>query len=329
MSEILLKEYRGELCENVRRGAVAVVDDNKRVVASIGDIGRTCYYRSSSKPFQAIPSLVRGLPQSFGFAPDEISILNASHQGAKHHIETLKSLFAKAGLKEEDLIMKPAYSMNRVQNPDGPTKFQHNCAGKHANLMLLQRELTGKVDNYWKLESPAQQEVLKSMSYFTDVPMDKIITGVDGCGVPVFAVPLTDMAWSYTKLACPDLIKDEAIRKAVEFDLENIHKAPEKVSDFNQISCILTSDPNVFAKEGVGGVYCISLAKERLGIAMKIDDGPLLGQIQLVIINVLEQIGYRQDIIDKIKAITPVEFRNDNDFVIGKFVSDFKMNIVR
>ena len=64
-------------------------------------------------------------------------------------------------------------------------------------MMLLARELGEEVTGYWKRESRTQQEILGIISMMTDVAQEDIKTGVDGCGVPVYAVPFHSIATSY------------------------------------------------------------------------------------------------------------------------------------
>ena len=52
MSEVLIKEYRGNIVENVHRGSIAIVSSTGDTVAYLGDIEKQTYMRSASKPIQ-------------------------------------------------------------------------------------------------------------------------------------------------------------------------------------------------------------------------------------------------------------------------------------
>lgn len=337
MNHSVLQEYRGKIVENSHAASIAVVGEDGKVIASLGDMKQVCYYRSTAKPFQVIPALIRELPQKYGFDESEVSILNASHWGCYHHLETLGSMFLKASLKEEDLVMKPFCPLyhgaakelkHKPQTgaPQIPTKMTHDCTGKHTNLMLLQRELTQDVKDYWKAESAAQQEIIKMISYFSEVDIQDIVIGVDGCGVPVFGVPLTNIAHSYLKLACTDLIDNDVIRKAVDYDVSCIHKYPQKINDFDCPIYYLNKDNNFIAKDGASGIWCVGLKKERLGIAIKMEDGYNGQGIGLVIANVLEQLGCdSEDVIRSVRDCIKTEVVNDNDLVVGQLKSIFEL----
>ena len=58
MSEILVKEYRGNIVENAHRGSIAVVSSTGDTIAYLGDIEKQTFMRSASKPIQVLPTLL-------------------------------------------------------------------------------------------------------------------------------------------------------------------------------------------------------------------------------------------------------------------------------
>ena len=66
-SEILAKVIRGETVESIHRGHIIVIDGERKTVASIGDPSTVTFFRSSAKPFQAIPFITSGAADAFGF----------------------------------------------------------------------------------------------------------------------------------------------------------------------------------------------------------------------------------------------------------------------
>ena len=168
MAEILVKEYRGDVVENVHYGSIAIVSSTGETIAYTGDIERQTYMRSASKPIQVLPTLLAGLHKKYNLSEEEVTICNSSHWGSNHHIYVLQSIMEKTGLKEEDMIMNPTISTSATPladklalgsklNPvEGKSRLQHCCSGKHLSLMMLQRELTGKVTGYQLPDSPVQ-----------------------------------------------------------------------------------------------------------------------------------------------------------------------------
>lgn len=147
MPEILVEEYRGGILENSHTGRICVVDEKGSAVKKVGDCLQKTFYRSSSKPLQLLPVLVRGLDKKYGLTGEETTIMAGSHSAEFRHVEVLESILAKTGIKEEDLIMKPVFPCDiehrnyLIKNDMKPRKLYHNCAGKHISLMLLSREL--------------------------------------------------------------------------------------------------------------------------------------------------------------------------------------------
>ena len=327
---LLLEEYRGELLDLTHYGYITVVDEKGKVIYSAGDPDAVVFYRSASKPIQCLPVIARDLDKKYGITENESAIFAGSHMGEKFHVETLKSIFEKADLKYDDLIMKPATpsavyaNEDRIREGLPKSKFYHNCSGKHAALMLTQRELGGDVKDYWKLDSVGQQEVLRTMSVFSEFPEEKVVIGIDGCGVPVFAYPMKNIAIAFKNLACIDTIKDDILMEAANKFVPRMNKAPEMIRGTGSRCTLLNGDPNIIAKSGANGVYCIGLKKERLGIAFKTVDG-YMDLIPNLVREIFKQIGYVNPEIDKqLELMHSDTVINDNDTPVGTYKPIFK-----
>ena len=153
--EPLVYEYRGKILDLVHMGYICVVDENGKVLWHVGDPEEMVFYRSASKPLQALPVIARGLDKKYGITPEESVLFAGSHTGDSFHVAALESMYKKADLSEDMLCMDPA--LPQVPHPMDlkPRKFYHNCSGKHTGALLLQRELGGEIRDYWKVDSPA------------------------------------------------------------------------------------------------------------------------------------------------------------------------------
>ncbi|MBJ8194070.1 asparaginase, partial [Bacillus cereus] len=69
------------------------------------------------------------------------------------------------------------------------------------------------LEGYEDPNHPAQLEIVRTLAMMSEMPEDQIARGIDGCGLPVFALPLRNIATAYLKLACPELIEDEETRE--------------------------------------------------------------------------------------------------------------------
>lgn len=328
---LLTEEYRGELLDLIHEGYVCVVDEKGKVTGAAGNPEAQVYYRSASKPLQAIPVIMRGLQQKYALTDEETVIFSGSHLAEEHHIRVLESIFKKGGMLEEDLIMKPAVPASVKANEERilkglpPRKLYHNCSGKHAALMLLQRDLGGDIRDYWKEDSLCQKEVKRVISELSEFPEAQVDVGVDGCGVPVFAVPMRNIAVAFKNLACVDTIRNSTIREAVGEYVPRINQYPLMMRGTGFICTLINYDENIVAKGGANGVYGLGLKKERLGISFKLKDGTE-SMWPIILREIFRQIGYHNpETIQMLESLNNGSIVNDNGTVVGHCEAVFKL----
>lgn len=339
MSEILIKEYRGNIVENVHRGSIAIVSSTGDTVAYLGDIEKQTFMRSASKPIQVLPTLLARLHRRFNLTDEDVAMFNSSHWGSNHHIFVLEEIARKTGLTPENMIMKPCGSTSasplaakltdrsRLHPRMGQSKLQHCCSGKHFSLMLLQRELTGKPDGYHLKDSPVQQQIINFISMLSQTPTYKIGLGIDGCGVPVFALPLRSIAMSYAKLMDPFSMSGE-LRDTIDYNFSCIHKYPEKINDYGTPSYYINQNPDLIMKDGSRGVICMAIKSMKLGIAVKLEDGWTDEFQGLIIANILEQLKYdNTELIETLKNCYTTKLYNDCGIEVGHSEVDFTLSI--
>ena len=339
MSEILVKEYRGNIVENVHCGSIAIVSSTGDTIAYLGDIEKQTFMRSASKPIQVLPTLLAGLHRRFNLTDEDVAMFNSSHWGSNHHIFVLEEISRKTGINPEDMIMKPCSSTSasalaakltdrtKLHPRQGQSTLQHCCSGTHFSLMLLQRELTGKPDGYHLKDSPVQQQIINFISMLSQTPTYKIGLGIDGCGVPVFALPLRSIAMSYAKLMDPFSLSNE-LRETIDYNFSCIHRYPEKINDYGTPSYYINQNPDLIMKDGSRGVICMAIKSMKLGIAVKLEDGWTDEFQGLIIANILEQLKYDDtDLIEKLKNCYTTKLYNDCGIEVGHSEVDFKLDI--
>lgn len=325
VAPVLAEEYRGEILDLVHHGYICVVDKDNRVVASVGDPEQVVFYRSASKPLQALPVIARGLDKQYGLTEEETVIFAGSHLGEDFHIAALRSIFSKTDMNPEDLIMKPTVPGSREANEERirqglpPHKLYHNCSGKHTGAMLLQKALDPEhIRDYWKMESCAQQEILRTVAALSQYPKEQVGLGVDGCGVPVFAVPMKNIAIAFKNLACPDCIEDEQLQMAAKTFVPRIHRYPHMMRGTGYLCSLINHDPNLVAKGGANGVYGIGTKREGLGISLKLADGTE-NLWPLLIGEIFRQLGYEnRDTHAMLEGLHGGILYNDNDSPVGR-----------
>lgn len=327
----LVHEYRGNVLDLTHYGHLCVVDAASRVRFAVGDPDVSVYYRSASKPLQTLPVIRRRLDRMYGLTEEETVIFAGSHAGEAFHLSVLESILEKTGLSEDALVMNPAVPAHpraneqRIRDGLPPRKLYHNCAGKHLALMLLQRALGAEVRDYWKPDAPAQEEVRRVILQMSECGHTDL--GIDGCGVPVFAVPLWGIAAAFLNLAAPERIPDPSLREAAVRFAPRMHRYPLMMRGTGYLCSLLNEDPNVVAKGGANGVYGFALKKEKLGVAFKFTDGTE-GSWALVILEVLRALGcLSEDTRRRLEGLHPFVIRNDNGTVAGARKTAFTVSV--
>lgn len=336
MRDILAQVYRGNTVESVHCGSVAVVNSKGKLIYSFGDPYFVTYLRSSAKPFQAIPLITSGAAKVFGLTQKEIAIISGSHNGQKTHTDTVKSILKKIGLSEKNLqcgVHVPHYyTANNIIPPRNKkfTQVNHNCSGKHAGMLGLCVFFGWDIKNYRDRNHLAQRMIVKAISEICRYPKEKIGIGIDGCGVPVHAMPLYNMALGFSNLVGCNSEEPETSR-AYELIIDSMRKYPEMVSGEGRFDLALAeaSDGNVIAKAGGEALSCSAVLGNGWGVAVKIADG---GQraIGPAVIETLRQIGLlnRKQVARMPKYARPIikNFRGDE---VGFVKAEFALKEIR
>ncbi|MCL1795814.1 MAG: asparaginase, partial [Clostridia bacterium] len=254
----LVKEYRGDLLDLTHHGYVVVVDEHSKVIYHAGDPDAPVFFRSASKPIQALPVIERGLDRMYGLTDEETVLFAGSHAGEPAHLAVIERIMEKCGFHEDMLVMQPAVpayapaNEARIRAGLPPRKLYHNCVGKHVALMLMQRALGARPCDYWKTDAPAELQMRAAIAKMSET--DRLEWGVDGCGVPVFAAGMRNIGIAFKNLACVDTIRDESLQRAVAAYAPRIHKYPHMMRGTGYMCSYLKEDPNIIAKGGALGV---------------------------------------------------------------------------
>lgn len=279
-ADILVEVTRGGMVESRHRGHIAVMDYEGKLIASSGNPHYYTFARSAAKLLQAVPLLEAGGAERFGLNDAEIALSCASHSGEPLHTETALGLLGKAGLGESALhcgVQEPLYkpSADRLKE-DGtvPSQLHNNCSGKHAGMLALARLLNVSTDQYTQPEHPVQRKMLKTVAELSGIPESSIALGTDGCGVPVFAMPLSALAFAYASIGRPDRLpasRAEACRRIVRA----IRHQPYYVAGTDRFDTRLVeaTSGRIIGKMGAEGVFAASVPELGIGLALKIEDG--------------------------------------------------------
>jgi len=296
-SEPLAEVVRGQVVESVHLGDIAVVDRSGNLLYHTGDPHRVTYMRSSAKPLQAIPYVEMSGRLRFGLTDTEVAVTCASHSGEDQHVEAVLSILKKIGLEESYLkcgthmpihgpTARRMWSLGRKSTP-----VHSNCSGKHAGMLALSVLLGADHSEYLDPCGPVQSLILKTASEMMGAAPESIKIGIDGCGAPVFGVPLSWMARGWANLSDPSGLCPSR-RSAVEDISRSMRGNPYMVAGTGRLSTDLmkAAGARVLAKSGAEGVYCAALVGRGIGLALKITDGSSRAMGPIVL-SVLEQLG--------------------------------------
>jgi L-asparaginase II len=327
----LAEVTRGGIVESVHDGMVAVVDADGNLVASAGNPDAVIFYRSSAKPFQAIPVIESGAADRFGFTPAELALCCASHHGSLMHKEQVTAMLAKLGLDPGALqcgAPLPADNDELGGILDGTiarSPLHCDCSGKHTGMIATALQLGLPLDGYLEPEHPIQQRILSVMAEVCRVPVEQFILGTDGCSVPTFAAPVRAFAQSYAALAAPERVPD-GTGKQYAAALNRLREAmiafPENVSGVGSLvaSIMRAGGGDFVCKSGAEGLLCIGIPATGYGIAIRVADGSFRAH-PFIAISVLQQLNLiRDDQVDAILAKHSPELRNHN----GRHVGDIR-----
>jgi L-asparaginase II len=328
---ILAAAIRGETIESVHRGHIVVVDGDGQRIVSIGDPDTITFFRSAAKPFQAMPLITSGAADEFGFDEAEIAMACASHSGQRRHVELVENMLAKIGLSETDLHCgshMPFYQPEAerlIRENRSPTQLHNNCSGKHVAMLAVSKHKGWDLPTYEHLEHPLQQEILRIVAEFSEIPVESIRIGIDGCAAPNFAVPVAAMARSFVKLV-----------SSVPFDLLSrittaVVNHPELIGGTDRLDTTLmqAASGEILSKVGADGAWvCGVFPSERfpngLGIALKIEDGDDFISRPVVAIDILRQLGILGQ--DALSQLSPLPTKNRRGDFVGKVVSRFNLS---
>ena len=338
----LVEVRRGAIVESIHRGQVAVVAGNGQMIASVGTPSATTFLRSSAKPFQALPFVLSKAIDRFGFTQAELALACGSHCGEPVHIQHAESMLSRLGLdrsalkcgKHEPFNLEAAKLLCTLGKE--PDVLQNNCSGKHIAMLALALYLEAPIETYLEPSHPIQARIAKVVSKFSGVESSQLIVGTDGCGAPVFAMPVQPMALMYARLVNPQRLSHQEMSQACDRIMTAMTNHPELVGGtVERLDTMLmrVTRGSLVSKIGAEGVYTAGVRPsaswpDGLGIAIKIEDGDNLRARPVVVIETLRQLGILNDAdLDSFRSLWDLDVLSFSREVVGKVTACFKLGV--
>lgn len=247
----------------------------------------------------------------------------ASHQGTDEHIAVLEQMLTRTGISEQQLVFGPTAPSSvvacdcAVQRGVVSRKLHHVCAGKHLGMLALCTMRGWSLTGYEHKDHPLQQLLLQQIANVVRMQPEQLERAVDGCGLPVFAMPLERLAFMYARLVAPlSDWEDEALGKAAGRIAAAMNRWPTLVEGNERLASQLLEDDNVVAKSGAQGLFVLGLREEQCAIAIKVSDGTEIAW-PYIVWSTLTQLGLARRTAERIRERYPQQFVNDCGQVVG------------
>ncbi len=253
--------HRSGFPESMHLGAAAVVAPGGTLAMRRGDVDALVYPRSAWKPFQTIAALRAGV----GLDAPGLAIVTASHRGTPRHVSAVRAVLASAGASEDDLRTPEAWPSSRsaahalVRRGCGPSRIAMNCSGNHAGMIAASSELGWPIARYLDQASPVHALAAACIREHTGRTPSH--PGVDGCGGPVWAIPLSALARGYASI-----VRSEPAL------LDAVAQEPELLEGTGTDTTRAVSAFGILAKSGAEGVWCAA-TPAGAAVAVKVLDG--------------------------------------------------------
>jgi L-asparaginase II len=194
------------------------------------------------------------------------------------------------------------------------------------------------VADYTDPTHPIQARILQTLSEMSDWPVEQIQVGVDGCSLPVFGLPLRQVALAYARLADPSALpepRQSACRRIAAAMMAH----PEMVAGSGRFDTALmrAGEGRIVAKGGAQGYQGVGILPEvapgrrALGLALKIEDGNGQRGAPPATLEALRQLGVLDELAEAAQAeladFGPRPLYNYRRIPVGELASIFNLEL--
>jgi L-asparaginase II len=268
---VVVEVERSGFVESQHFGAVAVADAAGTVVAAAGDPELAIYLRSCAKPLQSLAVLGLGVERELGIGQLALAGASGSHWGEPQHVASVRKVLAAAGLEESALRCPAALPLNAEARRavEAPAPIYHNCSGKHAYMLAGAVARGWETERYTDPEHPLQAVISDTVAEFAGAAIEH--AGVDGCGVPVHALPLRGLATAYARIGQRAAAGDGPAAALVEA----VRRHPVMIAGTGELDTVLleATGGRLFSKAGAEGASAAVNLQTNQGVAVKVLDG--------------------------------------------------------
>jgi L-asparaginase II len=193
-------------------------------------------------------------------------------------------------------------------------------------MLITAKYLNEDLDTYYKPEHSVQKRIIKTIAEVCEYDEEKIALAVDGCGVPVHALPLNKFAQGFARLSKPELFGEKRAQ-VVRRITKAMTAYPEMVGGTGRFCTDLMSvcGDKLFAKAGAAAYYAIGLKDKGIGLAFKMEDGTA-NILYAMVLETLRQLNViTPEDLKKLDKYYTIKVTNHKGEIVGHTELDFKL----
>ncbi len=267
--DTLVKCVRNGLVEEQHFGYVMVLN-RVHVIDRVGECGGYPFYmRYCAKPLQAALMIDFGMDEAFDMTEEEIALCCASHAGEQCHLHIARGLLKKIGIDESMLKcgvhmpLSPVERERLLLDDEEPSVLHNCCSGKHIMMLGLCVMHNWDTATYDEPDHPLQKLIKERIYELCELKKEYPSTK-DGCGVPIYSMPLENMGKGYLNLFC----SEEYVKIRNAF----LHQ-PYLIGGENSTDTkVIENSDHLVAKVGVGGLCVVVNLENEECLIVKISD---------------------------------------------------------
>jgi L-asparaginase II len=296
----LAQTARNSSVDCVYFGAVAVVNASGKLLASAGDAQHMTFTRSCLKALQALPFMQADGPAKMGFSEPQIALMCASHSGEAPHIAEVQNMLDAIGQSHKKLkcgCHAPLhFSFFDKAPPEGATfdERYNNCSGKHTGFLAYCVQHGLPIDTYLEPTHPLQKAIRTAVAQAAGMDEDAMPVCVDGCSAPNYAMPLTNLARAYARIASG--AADTQFGTSFAQLGQAMSSFPEMVSGIgrNDAALMRAGRGDWVTKVGADGAQVVASKARGEAFALKVIDGSKPALFAATV-EILDQLGWLDD----------------------------------
>ena len=315
------------------------------------------YLRSCAKPLQA--ALL--VDYDADLTDKELALCCGSHAGEECHLEVARGIMKKYGITEDMLKCGVHAPLSRTMQDkmllrgEKPSQIHNNCSGKHLGFLVLCKINGWDTENYYELEHPLHQAVIKKIYEMCRIEGEKKVCentphslrdfprkgGRKRANLAQETLPPLRGKWSETEGGCQKnfnsshypITNDGCGVPIVSMPLYNLLCGYINLLKYDKIINAIINNPYIFggenrldteiikktdglvAKVGAGGLCVVLNTKKQDAFVVKINDCSMEAR-RFAVLETINRLGWGK-----------IDFDNKIRTISGKVVGEVVVNL--